>query len=276
MTYTNVNELFKAICNSVRNKRGTTEMINHQDIPREIDAIESGREDSLEALLTDSLVNYGSDKVTTVRFYGFFESCIEQVNFSNVTSVGECSFESCVNLTRADLPKLEYIDIYAFSNTENLESADFPKVTEIGDNAFYSSGIRTLSMPSLVTVGRGVCSACTKLEAVHVPLLTSVGEEMFYNCSVLEKVDAPSATTIGSSAFFNSGVKILILRNDSLCSLQASNVFNAGNPIGAGTGYIYVPKALISEYKTATNWVMFAEQIRAIEDYPDVCGGGDK
>lgn len=37
-------------------------------------------------------------------------------------------------------------------------------------------------------------------------------------------------------------------------------------------GYIYVPAALIDEYKTATNWATFADQFRAIEDYPDICG----
>ena len=40
-----------------------------------------------------------------------------------------------------------------------------------------------------------------------------------------------------------------------------------------GTGYVYVPASLIETYKTATNWSAFANQFRAIEDYPEICGG---
>jgi hypothetical protein len=29
---------------------------------------------------------------------------------------------------------------------------------------------------------------------------------------------------------------------------------------------------LVDSYKTATNWSKYATQIRAIEDYPDICG----
>ena len=36
---------------------------------------------------------------------------------------------------------------------------------------------------------------------------------------------------------------------------------------------IYVPRALVNEYKNATNWTVYADYIRAIEDYPDITGG---
>ena len=42
--------------------------------------------------------------------------------------------------------------------------------------------------------------------------------------------------------------------------------------IGA-KAYIYVPRALVEDYKVATNWSTFADRIRAIEDYPEICGG---
>lgn len=44
-------------------------------------------------------------------------------------------------------------------------------------------------------------------------------------------------------------------------------------PMKSGTGYIYVPAALVDSYKAATNWSTYADQIRAIEDYPDITGG---
>lgn len=40
-----------------------------------------------------------------------------------------------------------------------------------------------------------------------------------------------------------------------------------GTPIANGTGYIYVPSALIEQYKVAENWSTYASQFRALEDY---------
>ena len=43
--------------------------------------------------------------------------------------------------------------------------------------------------------------------------------------------------------------------------------------IAAGNGYIYVPRALLSDddetkdYRRATNWSTYAAQFRALEDY---------
>lgn len=38
-------------------------------------------------------------------------------------------------------------------------------------------------------------------------------------------------------------------------------------------GYIYVPEKIKYYYTTATNWTTYASNIRAIEDYPEICGG---
>ena len=64
-------------------------------------------------------------------------------------------------------------------------------------------------------------------------------------------------------------LKALILRNTSaVCTLNLSVTFG-NTPIGLanGGGYIYVPSALIEDYKVATNWATYADRIRAIESY---------
>lgn len=76
----------------------------------------------------------------------------------------------------------------------------------------------------------------------------------------------PVATFYGCSA-----LTTLILRGGSVIQLDGVNAFT-NSPIANGTGYIYVPSALVEDYKAATNWTTYADQIRAIEDYPDVCG----
>lgn len=37
--------------------------------------------------------------------------------------------------------------------------------------------------------------------------------------------------------------------------------------IASGTGFIYVPDALVESYKTATNWSTYADQILPLSEY---------
>lgn len=98
-------------------------------------------------------------------------------------------------------------------------------------------------------------------------LVTSIGDFVFRGCSALTTADFMAATSISSSAFSNCSVlTALILRSETMCTLSNTNVFN-NTPIKSGTGYIYVPRALVDSYKAASNWSTFANQIRAIEDY---------
>jgi hypothetical protein len=87
----------------------------------------------------------------------------------------------------------------------------------------------------------------------------------------LTLLDLPSVTQIGSNAFGNcSALSTLILRSGSVCTLEGT--IN-DTPIANGNGYIYVPSALVDSYKSASNWSTYTNQFRAIEDYPEICGG---
>ena len=107
---------------------------------------------------------------------------------------------------------------------------------------------------------------------------TSIGSYAFYSCSELTTANFPVATSIESYAFQScSGLKSLLLRNNKVCTLSNTNAFTS-TPISSGTGYIYVPSALIEQYKTANNWSTYASQFRALEDYTvdgTVTGGLD-
>lgn len=95
----------------------------------------------------------------------------------------------------------------------------------------------------------------------------NVRQYAFYGCSQLTSADFPLATSIGSSTFSScSQLTALILRSEKQCTLSNANAFNS-TPIKSGTGYIYVPSALIDSYKSATNWSTYAAQFRALEDY---------
>ena len=102
----------------------------------------------------------------------------------------------------------------------------------------------------------------------------TIGKYAFYGCSNLTRLDFGAVTSVGEYAFANcTGLTALILRNTSgVCTLANKNAFQ-GSSIASGTGYIYVPSALVNSYKSATNWSNYAAQVRAIEDYPEITGG---
>ena len=147
------------------------------------------------------------------------------------------------------------IGIFAFQYCSALASVSLPVATSIGDNAFYY---------------------CSALTSVSLPVATSIGNSAFHYCSALTSVSLPVATSIGNNAFYKcSKLKALILENaDTVCELSNTTALS-GTLIASGTGYIYVPSALVDTYKAASNWSTYANQFRAIEDYPEIKGGED-
>lgn len=135
---------------------------------------------------------------------------------------------------------------YAFGYCSQLTTANFPVATSVGNYAFYE---------------------CSALTTANFPAATSVGSNAFYNCSALTTADFLVATSIVNNVFkYCSKLTMLMLRSEKMATLTFANAFS-GTPIASGTGYIYVPSALIERYKVATNWSNYAAQFRALEDY---------
>lgn len=153
-----------------------------------------------------------------------------------------------------------------------LSSYSNDRITSVGRYAFAGwSALKTIDLPNLVTIGNYAFNASGLTEAVF-PKVTSIGTSSLYNCTSLAFVDLPVVDTIKSQAFvYSRNLVTLIIRSSAVATLENTNVFT-NTPISSGTGYIYVPKALVDTYKAATNWSTYANQIRAIEDYPEICG----
>ena len=156
------------------------------------------------------------------------------------------------------------------SITEILDN----NVTSIGIYAFNScKALTTVNLPAATSIGPYAFQSCTALTSVDFPAATSIGTYTFDRCSALKTADFQAAMEIRTYAFSNCLVLYsLILRSETMATLYNTNAFNS-TPIKSGSGYIYVPAALVDSYKTATNWSVYADQIRAIEDYPDITGG---
>ena len=205
-----------------------------------------------------------------------FHSCskLTTANFPAATSIGNSAFSDCFELAIVDFSSVVSIGGSAFRSCSALTTVDFPAATSIGGSAFNScSNLTMVGFPVATKVDNYAFSGCSKLTTVTFPAAASIGDSVFNYCSALTTVDLPAATSIGRDAFYScSALATVILRSATRAVLVSTNAF-ASTPIASGTGYIYVPAALVDSYKSASSWSTYANQFRAIEDYPDITGG---
>ena len=126
---------------------------------------------------------------------------------------------------------------------------------------------------TVTIIGRYGLAGCTKLTSVVLPAVRTTDGNSMNGCSALTKADFSNLQNIRYSTFYsNKNLVTLIIRTQAVAKLENTSAFK-DTPIASGKGYVYVPSALVNSYKTATNWSTYADQIRAIEDYPDITGG---
>ena len=241
MTYT---------ANRIRNKTGGTDQIawdSAKGFGDAVDAISSGggADHSVEdAIITRSISGaYSNDRITTV---------------------GVCAFLGCQALTAIDLPNVTQVKRNAFESCKDLQTTNLPKVTEFGRGVFFNSAIQQADFPLVTTIGDGCFNMVKNLTSANLPLVTALPAEAFRN-STIRTADFAAVTNINRTAFTDcTSLETLIIRTPSVCVISDISVALRGSKIASGTGYIYVPDDLVDSYKTATNWVAFANQIKPI------------
>lgn len=164
---------------------------------------------------------------------------------------------------------------YMFYEQNALTRVELPNIQYLKERCFYScSALETLLLPGLVGYTYQYMAAyCPKLATVDIHNSNYISSYSFRDCTSLARLDLHKATNIGTYAFYGcTKLETLILRMDAVPTLGGTNTFT-NTKIAKATGYIYVPAALVDSYKAASNWSTYAEQFRAIEDYPEITGG---
>ena len=187
------------------------------------------------AALVDSIQTGGSGEWTTDGIADKSEPSGE-INIS--VAVKDRTFSSCNNITKVTL-------------TYNGSCA--------GSYSFeYCTGLQEVICTRGQVVGTRAFQGCTNLRKVTMSGSNfSMGNNIFNGCSSLETVDCGSPSGWYVQTFNGcSALKNLILRNTSVQDLnQTPSAAQLGgiysNPSQAA---IYVPTALINDYKVATNW----------------------
>ena len=147
-------------------------------------------------------------------------------------------------------------------------------VDEIGDEALTRSivdrSIQEFKDNILPIIGPRAFYSCSSLTTVKIASATALQASAMSMCNGLVTADFSAVTSIGSAALYGCrALSALILRAETVASLSSDSLTSTS--IKSGTGYIYVPRVLVDSYKSASNWSTYANQFRAIEDYPEIC-----
>lgn len=217
-----------------------------------------------DGLMARTLTTCINDRVTTIGNCAFY-SCtnLTDVSFPEVISIGDSAFYGCTKLISVSFPKATKIEWYAFGFCQNLTEVSFPMATgQIGTSAFYSCIVLTsVNFPKVTSVGNYAFHTCYRLTSVSFPIVTSIGNYAFYRCVDLTSVNFPKVTSIGNYAF-NSCTSLvsIYLGASRICTLANSNAFSKTG-ITSSTGSIFVRASLVNAYKSATNWTYFSNRI---------------
>ena len=141
----------------------------------------------------------------------------------------------------------------------SLKTVSFPVLTKLNNYVFYNcTELINVDLPMATEIGGNTFQRCKSLIDINFPIVKTIGSNAFDNCTSLTTATFPSVTYIKNDAFKNcSSLKDLHI--GTMCTL--SNVGAIPNTIEN----IYVPADLVEDFQAATNWIEFADKIKAEE-----------
>lgn len=252
------------IASAIREKSGGSATYKPGEMAAAISNLPTGgNSDNEDGLLSDTLINYENTTATDIKNNCFANSTtLATATFTNVSNVGSSAFSNCSALTQISLPDAITIGNSCFSKASKLLTVNLSNAESLGEHAFRE---------------------CKAITSINLPQVKALKYWVFYECEKLAKVDLGSCNQFidGWQFYGCNQLTALILRSNTICSAPYPVTDSSNGALyntrfsnrNKGWGYVYVPRALVNSYKSATNWAVIEDCIRAIEDYPDITGG---
>ena len=248
----NLTDFLADVANAIREKKGTTDLINPQDFSAEIASIETGGGDTP----TPDMPVIGDGKTYLYIKIAGNGRMVVSLYFSQSVANGVT------------------IDWGDGSATQTLSGTGYKNVThtyaEIGEytislnpssGCILDFGSGSSAYCVMGDTGNNGRVYCNMLQAVEIGKnVTSIGDNAFRYCSSLASVVIPdSVTSIGNNAFYCCyGMAYYDFRaSKSVPTLSNKTAFNSIS----SDCEIVVPDSLYDTWKAATNWSSYASKI---------------
>lgn len=237
---------------------------------------------------------------TTIGNYAFQDlTNLVTVEMNNVTNILLRSFGGCSKLNIPKLPDgLIQIGDDAFKNCSVLALSELPSsVKEIGTEAFYyckalqltelpegleiiesgafngCSALKLTTLPkSLPALDKNVFKGCSSITTMTIPSnIPDMPDGCFQSCRALKELYFEGDTNINGSYPFSWCVfeKIVFRNATKVPTISTSAFNNIDNLKAGGICVIYVPDALLNEWKAAENWTTYADFIKPLSELPE-------
>ena len=100
-----------------------------------------------------NLTTINAESVSNIGVFAFKGcSSLTSASYPLVTTIGQGCFDECTALTSINFTMLEIITPLSFRKCESLTTVDLSVTTSIGTQAFYGSGITSLTLRSNIVV----------------------------------------------------------------------------------------------------------------------------
>lgn len=198
--------------------------------------------------------------------------CHNTIIPNTVTSIGDCAFRGCDNMTNITIPNsVKTICSRAFQSCYSLNSIIIPNsVISISNYAFGGCiSLTSIDIPNSVTsIGEFAFNQCFELPSVTIPnSVTSIGQSAFSGCQSLTSIIIGSSVlSIGQKAF--NSCEVLA---DVTCLAVSPPVIYDENCFYPAYLFatLHVPAQSVELYKAAPYWIRFSSIIGdANEDGP--------
>lgn len=199
-------------------------------------------------------------KVNTLGYGAFSRLGASQITLpESLTSMADYTFY-CSNLTSIEIPSsITEISDCCFNGCSALKSITIPSsVTKIGHESFRESGLTSVTLPGVKSIGSRAFYNCKQLaEVTFTEGLESFDTEPFYGCNALTEIDLPSTLrSMNSQAFRNCyGIKKVISR----AVIPPTHNNNGDILYGCDKTDVklYVPIMSIDKYRAESGWKSF-------------------
>ena len=285
------------IAEAIRRKTGETAKMKPAEMAGKIEGIQTGGgEDSLGAYLglqEGALITSNVETIKLNNFIGdYYGAKIGKASFyfpklttwqGNTTSYF-VSGDNGVIVDRLDCPLLDYVNCDSIFSNCTFGTVNLPKLNKIGTRWFIAQSTfkqEVLNLPRLSQIydlafhdctGFKTLNIGTELEDTELNGNSKVGNQAFAiyrKTPTLETVKIKTKSIASNSFKKNTTLStFVILNKDAVVTMESTTCFDE-TAIANGTGSIYVPDALVEQYKVATNWAIYADQIKPLSEYTE-------